>query len=56
MSSRLGLIVLMLFCLGAGIHSWLRYKANYIPRIFSGLYLFSSTELLLCCFTFILFP
>lgn len=54
--SRLGLMGLIFFCLGAGVHSWLLYKANYIPRAISGLYLFSSVEMLLCCLVFVLFP
>lgn len=53
---RLSLLGLLFFCLGAGVHSWLLYKSRYIPRILSGLYLFASIEMLLCCFTFILFP
>ena len=53
---RLSLIGLMFFCLGAGVHSWLLYKSRYIPRIISGLYLFSCIEMLVCCFVFILFP
>jgi Domain of unknown function (DUF4386) len=56
MHSRLALIGLMFFCLGAGVHSWLLYRSGYIPRIISGLYLFASVEMLLCCFTFIIFP
>jgi hypothetical protein len=54
--NRLSLMGLMFFCFGAGIHSWLLYQSRYIPRIISGLYLFSCVEMLLCCFTFILFP
>lgn len=56
MHYRLSLIGLMFFCLGAGVHSWLLYKSGYIPRTISGLYLFASAEMLLCCFAFILFP
>jgi hypothetical protein len=56
MQSHLSLMGLMFFCLGAGVHSWLLYKSRYIPRIISGLYLLASVEMLLCCFTFILFP
>ncbi len=53
---RLSLMGLMSFCLGAGVHSWLLYKSRYIPRIISGLYLFACIEMLLCCFTFLIFP
>jgi hypothetical protein len=53
---RLSLMGLMFFCLGAGVHSWLLYRSRYIPRIISGLYLFSCTEMLLCCFIFLIFP
>ncbi len=53
---RLSLLGLMFFCLGAGIHSYLLYKSNYIPRLISDLYLFACAEMLLCCFTFILVP
>jgi hypothetical protein len=52
----LSLMGLMFFCLGAGVHSWLLYKSGYIPRIISGLYLFASVEMLLCCFIFVIFP
>ncbi len=34
----------------------LLYKSRYIPRVISGLYLFSAIEMLLCCFAFITFP
>lgn len=54
--NRLSLMGLMFFCLGAGVHSWLLYRSKYIPRIISGLYLFACIEILLCCFTFLLFP
>lgn len=54
--NRLSLMGLMFFCLGAGVHSWLLYKSRYIPRIISGLYLFASVEMLLCCFAFITVP
>jgi hypothetical protein len=54
--NRLSLMGLMFFCLGAGVHSWLLYRSGYIPRVISGLYLFASVEMLLCCFTFIIFP
>jgi Domain of unknown function (DUF4386) len=54
--NRLSLMGLMFFCLGAGVHSWLLYKSRYIPRIISGLYLFASIEMLLCCFVFVTFP
>ena len=53
---RLSLMGLMFFCFGAGVHSWLLYRSRYIPRIISGLYLFACIEMLLCCFTFLLFP
>jgi hypothetical protein len=53
---RLSLMGLMSFCLGAGVHSWLLYRSRYIPRIISGLYLFACIEMLLCCFTFLIFP
>jgi hypothetical protein len=53
---RLSLFGLLFFCFGAGVHSWLLYESRYIPRILSGLYLFASIEMLLCCFAFILFP
>jgi hypothetical protein len=53
---RLSLMGLMFFCFGAGIHSWLLYKARYIPRLISGAYLFASAEMLLCCFVFLIFP
>ena len=56
LQSRLSLMGLMFFCFGAGVHSWLLYKSNYIPRVISGLYLFASVEMLLCCFAFITFP
>ena len=56
MRSHLSLMGLMFFCLGAGVHSWLLYKSGYIPRIISGLYLFASVEMLLCCFIFVIFP
>jgi len=54
--NRLSLLGLMFFCLGAGIHSWLLYRSGYIPRVISGVYLFSSIEMLLCSFLFVLFP
>lgn len=54
--NRLSLMGLLFFCLGAGVHSWLLYKSRYIPRIISGLYLFSCVEMLVCCFAFITFP
>ena len=47
---------LMFFCLGVGIHSRLLYRSRDIPRAISGLHPFCCTELLLCCFLFILFP
>ena len=53
---RLSLIGLMFFCLGAGVHSWLLYRARYIPQIISALYLFSCIEMFLCCFAFLVFP
>jgi len=53
---RLSLMGLVFFCFGAGVHSWLLYKSRYIPRIISGLYLFACVEMLLCCFTFLIFP
>ncbi|MGF7181541.1 DUF4386 domain-containing protein [Tunturiibacter psychrotolerans] len=53
---RLSLMGLMFFCLGAGVHSWLLYRSRYIPRMISGLYLFACVEMLLCCFTFLIFP
>ena len=56
LNNRLSLMGLMFFCFGAGIHSWLLYKSRYIPRIISGLYLFSCIEMLVCCFVFIIFP
>jgi len=56
MHASLSLMGLMFFCLGAGVHSWLLYKSAYIPRIISGLYLFASVEMLLCCFAFVIFP
>lgn len=56
MHDRLSLLGLSFFCFGAAVHSWLLYKSRYIPRILSGLYLFASAEMLLCCFAFILFP
>lgn len=54
--NRLSLMGLMFFCLGAAIHSWLLYRSRYIPRVISGLYLFSSVEMLLCCMFFLLYP
>lgn len=56
LGSRLSLIGLTFFCLGAGIHSWLLYRSRYIPRVISGLYLFCCIEMLFCCFLFILLP
>jgi hypothetical protein len=56
MHHHLSLMGLMFFCLGAGVHSWLLYKSGYIPRLISGLYLFASVEMLLCCFIFVIFP
>jgi hypothetical protein len=56
MHNRLSLMGLTFFCLGAATHSWLLYRSGYIPRVISGLYLFSAIEMLLCCFAFILFP
>jgi len=53
--NRLSLIGLMFFCFGAGIHSWLLYRPGYIPQVISGLYLFASIEMLLCCFTFLIY-
>ena len=53
---RLSLMGLMFFCFGAGVHSWLLYRSRYIPRIISGLYFFACIEMLLCCFTFVIFP
>ena len=53
---RLSLFGLLFFCFGAAIHSWLLWTSRYIPRLLSGLYLFASVEMLLCCFLFILFP
>jgi hypothetical protein len=54
--NRLSLLGLMFFCLGAGIHSWLLYRSHYIPRVISGLYLFASIEMQLCCLIFLVFP
>jgi Domain of unknown function (DUF4386) len=56
LSSQLSLIGLMCFCIGAGFHSWLLYRSKYIPRLISGLYLFSCVEMLMCCLAFIIFP
>lgn len=53
---HVSLIGLMFFCLGAGVHSWLLFQSGYIPRVISGLYLFASAEMLLCCFVFLVFP
>lgn len=53
---RLSMMGLMFFCFGAGVHSWLLYRSGYIPRIISGLYLFSCAEMLLCSFVFLIFP
>jgi hypothetical protein len=53
--TQVSLMGLMFFCLGAGVHSWLLLRSGYIPRVISGLYLFASVEMLLCCFVFILF-
>jgi hypothetical protein len=53
---QVSLMGLMFFCLGAGVHSWLLLRSGYIPRVISGLYLFASIEMLLCCFAFIVFP
>lgn len=53
---QVSLMGLMFFCLGAGVHSWLLFRSGYIPRVISGLYLFASIEMLLCCFVFIVFP
>ncbi len=53
---HLSLMGLMFFCFGAGVHSWLLFRSRYIPRIISGLYLFASVEMLLCCFAFLVFP
>lgn len=53
---HVSLIGLMFFCLGAGVHSWLLFRSRYIPRAISGLYLFASVEMLLCCFVFLVFP
>lgn len=50
------LMGLMFFCLGAGVHSWLLFRSGYIPRIISGLSLFASIEMLVCCVAFIVFP
>jgi len=54
--SRVSLMGLMFFCCGAGVHSWLLWRSGYIPRVISGLYLFASVEMLLCCFVFLVFP
>ena len=54
--NRLSFMGLTFFCFGAGVHSWLLYRSRYIPRIISGLYLFACVEMLLCCFTFLIFP
>ena len=54
--SRVSLMGLMFFCFGAGVHSWLLWRSGYIPRVISGLYLFASVEMLLCCFAFLVFP
>ncbi len=54
--SRVSLMGLMFFCFGAGVHSWLLWLSGYIPRVISGLYLFASVEMLLCCFAFLVFP
>src|SRR5271170_1424308 len=54
--SRVSLMGLMFFCCGAGVHSWLLWRSRYIPRVISGLYLFASVEMLLCCFVFLVFP
>lgn len=56
LGSRLSLMGLSFFCLGAGIHSWLLYRSRYIPMVISGFYLFCCIEMLLCCLLFILFP
>jgi len=53
---HLSLMGLMFFCFGAGVHSWLLFRSGYIPRVISGLYLFASVEMLLCCFVFLIFP
>jgi hypothetical protein len=55
MHKQVSLIGLMFFCLGAGVHSWLLFRSRYIPRVISGLYLFASVEMLLCCVAFIVF-
>lgn len=54
--TQVSLMGLMFFCLGAGVHSWLLFRSEYIPRIISGLYLFACVEMLLCCFAFMVFP
>jgi hypothetical protein len=54
--SRVSLMGLMFFCFGAGVHSWLLWRSGYIPKVISGLYLFASVEMLLCCFAFLVFP
>jgi Domain of unknown function (DUF4386) len=54
--SRVSLMGLMFFCCGAGVHSWLLWRSGYIPKVISGLYLFASVEMLLCCFAFLVFP
>ena len=53
---QVSLMGLMFFCLGAGVHSWLLFRSRYIPRLISGLYLFASVEMLLCCVAFMVFP
>jgi hypothetical protein len=49
-------IGLMFFCLGAGVHSFLLFQSRYIPRVLSGLYLFTCAEMLVCFFVVLLFP
>lgn len=50
------LVGLVFFSLGAAVHSYLLLRSAYIPRILSGLYLFGTVWLLVCCFGFIVAP
>ena len=47
---------LVLFGLGAATHACLLWKARYIPRVLSGLYVLVAVEVVASCLLIIVFP
>ena len=47
---------LILFGLGATTHAYLLWKARYIPRVLSGLYVVVASEVVASCLLIIVFP